>query len=148
MNAAAGGKINAVDPRDRVAGAWLVALVPGVDPAKAARPLAKAAGGKAARIYRHTLRGFEFRGTEAQVRKLAQDARVRTITPDRKLSLLAETVPPGVTRIAARDPAGADAHDAGLPRRRGAASPSSTRASTRPTRTSSATSTPRGAATA
>ena len=94
-------------------GAWLVSLAPGVDAAKVARPLARAAGGKAARIYRHALNGFEYRGTEDQVEELARDPRVLTITPDRKLSLLAETLAPGVRRIAAEDPTANDAHEAG-----------------------------------
>ena len=102
--AASKGKIKHVDAEDRVAGAWLVALAPGVDPAKVARPLARDVGGKAARIYRHALNGFEFRGTEDQVEELARDDRVVTITPDRKLSLLDETLTPGVRRIAAEDP--------------------------------------------
>ena len=112
--AASKGKIKHVDAEDRVDGAWLVALAPGVDAAKDARPIARAAGGKAARIYRHALNGFEFRGTDAQVEELAQDDRVVTITPDRKLSLLAETLTPGVRRIGAEDPAANDAHEAGF----------------------------------
>ena len=111
--AASKDKIKHVDAEDRVAGAWLVALAPGVDPAKVARPLARDVGGKAARIYRHALNGFEFRGTEDQVEELARDDRVVTITPDRKLSLLDETLTPGVRRIAAEDPDADDAHEAG-----------------------------------
>ena len=111
--AASKGKIKHVDAEDRVDGAWLVSLAPGVDAAKVARPLARAAGGKAARIYRHALNGFEYRGTEDQVEELARDPRVLTITPDRKLSLLAETLAPGVRRIAAEDPTANDAHEAG-----------------------------------
>src|SRR5213593_2801985 len=93
---------------------WIVSLAPGVDPGSAAPGLARAAGGKAGRLFEHALRGFVFRGTAQQAKALERRPGVRHVVADGKVHIAAETIPAGIARIRARHATQPDAQDQGF----------------------------------
>ena len=97
-----GAKFDAGDGAEIVAGEWVVALEPFVDPDEAAA-LAGAAGGRAAQVYEVALRGFLFSGPEEAARRLAEHPRIRKVSANRVVEVAAETEPGGVLRIQADD---------------------------------------------
>jgi subtilisin len=91
---------------------WIVTLAAGVNPAKAAPGLARAAGGRAGLVYQHALHGFQLKGSAAAAAALRHNPRVTSVTPDRAVHLT-ETAPYGVSRISAFIVGGGDAYAAG-----------------------------------
>ncbi|MBI4730203.1 MAG: S8 family serine peptidase [Acidobacteria bacterium] len=113
--APAAGDVPAVglDVASRVPGQWIVSLAPELDPSTEAPKLASAYGGEAGLIYTHVIGGFSFSGSDAAAVALAEDARVVSVVPDRRVSALAETLPTGVSRIRAHHSSAPNAHASG-----------------------------------
>ena len=99
---------------DRAARGWIVTLRGGVDPDTEAPALLKPHGLKARHVFKHALNGFSFRGPATAAAALARNPKVRTVVEDREVSIVAETLTPGVKRIRARHPSAPDAHDNGF----------------------------------
>ena len=82
-----------------VDGSYIVTLEPGNDPARDAPAMAVEYGGRAPFVYERALPGFSFEGSAGSAARLAQDPKVRTIVPDRRVQTTAQSVPTGVSRI-------------------------------------------------
>jgi subtilisin len=80
-------------------GSYIVTLEPGNDPRHEAPELAVQYGGRAPHVYERVLPGFSFEGSAGSAARLAQDPRVRTVVPDRRVQTTAQSVPTGVRRI-------------------------------------------------
>ena len=93
---------------------WIVTLRGGLDPGTEAPGLLKPHGAKARHVFKHALNGFSFRGSAAAAAALARNPKVRTVVEDPEVSIVAETLTPGVKRIRARHPSAPDAHDCGF----------------------------------
>ena len=93
---------------------WIVTLKSGVGPAKLAPGLAKAAGGKADKVFGHALNGFVFKGSAKAAAALRNNPNVRTIVADGKVHLLADTITTGISRIRADHPMEPSAYAAGF----------------------------------
>jgi subtilisin family serine protease len=92
---------------------WIVTLRGKFDPRTDANEVLKPHGAKARQLYRHALNGFSFRGSAAAAAALRKNPKVRTVVEDHPVSIVAETLTPGVKRIHARHPTQPDAHEAG-----------------------------------
>jgi subtilisin len=77
---------------------YIVTLDSG-DPGVVAAEHARTRGAKVQFVYRSALRGYAAHMSAAEARALAADPRVRSVVPDRLVSVAAQTVPVGVTRI-------------------------------------------------
>lgn len=71
------------------------------DPKALALDLAKEQGFKPTHVYRNLFKGFAGKMTPEQARKLSRDQRVVTVSVARKMQLAAQSIPTGITRIAA-----------------------------------------------
>ncbi len=108
---------NIVAPAAAAAGPdrdWIVTLHGKFDPRTEANEVLKPHGDKARQLYRHALNGFSFRGSAATADALRRNPKVRTVVEDHQVSIVAETLTPGVKRIRARTPTAPDAHEAGF----------------------------------
>ena len=117
--AAAGSNANASqavvgEPGAPATTSWIVTLKPGVDSRANAPRFAKAAGGRAGLVYGHALHGFVFRGSAKAVALLRRNPNVRTIVADRKITVLDEPIPTGISRILADHPTKDSAYGAGF----------------------------------
>jgi len=81
-----------------IRGSYIIALNNG-DPDAVAKEHGRRHGASINHIYNHALRGYAARMSPEAVRKIAADGRVKAVTPDRRVSLAAQTVPPGIDRI-------------------------------------------------
>ncbi len=79
-----------------------------------ASTIAKAAGGRSGRVFEHALHGFVFRGTAAAAAKLRHNPNVRTVVPDGKVTITADTIPTGISRIRADHPTDPSAYQSGF----------------------------------
>jgi subtilisin len=77
---------------------YIVTLRPGPAVDTAVKGLGAKLGFTVDHLYRHTLRGFSAKLSQAQVVALRADASVRTIQPDRSVKVLDEALPTGVDR--------------------------------------------------
>jgi subtilisin family serine protease len=92
---------------DVVPGSYIVTLRSG-DPDAAAAWHGQRYGAAVDLVYRHALRGYAARMSEAAARALAQDPAVASVTPDTRVGITAQTLPPGIARVGAtRSSAGA-----------------------------------------
>ena len=95
-DAAAGSRAGEVIP-----GRYIVVLEDGVSPAEVAR----GHGLAPSHVYSAAFNGFAGRVSAAQAQALAADPRVKSVEPDRIVTVLDETLPTGIARIDA-EPAG------------------------------------------
>ena len=86
---------------------WLVTLIGDEDPAVDATALARAAGGGVGLVYRHAMRGFQFKGSSQAAEALRRNPKVASVQADAAV-YLTDLLPNGVDRIAAWDQAGSD----------------------------------------
>ena len=91
---------------------WIVTLKASAHPKKDAPGLARAAGGRAGLVYRHALKGFQFKGSAAAAKALSHNPNVVSVEPDNAVHLT-ETVPYGISRLGAFIVGGGDAYAAG-----------------------------------
>ncbi|HVM12680.1 MAG TPA: S8 family peptidase [Actinomycetota bacterium] len=77
----------------------MVVLHEGADAEEVARGHAAAHGATVDHVYRHALRGYAARMSGAAARRVASDARVRSVTPDRVVRASAQTLPTGIDRV-------------------------------------------------
>ena len=84
---------------DVIPGAYIVVLHEGADAEEVARGHAAAHGATVDHVYRHALRGYAARMSGAAARRVASDARVRSVTPDRVVRASAQTLPTGIDRV-------------------------------------------------
>jgi hypothetical protein len=98
---------------DIVPDRWIVTMDPGRDAFIEAPGLARVVGGASGLVFRNTIDGFVFHGTAREAGALARDPRVRSVVPDRPLSIV-DVLPHGVARVRAAHPSQPDAHDAGF----------------------------------
>jgi hypothetical protein len=92
---------------------WIVTLQPGFAATAHAPSLATGAGGRAGLVFEHALNGFVFEGSAKAAANLARNPNVRTVTADGATHIAADTIPDGVSRIAANSPSAPDAYEAG-----------------------------------
>ena len=93
---------------------WIVTFKKGADARQTAPGLAKAAGGRAGLVFRHALNGFVFKGSAKAVAALRKNPNIRTIVPDRKITVLDDQITTGVSRIRANHPTEPSAYAAGF----------------------------------
>jgi subtilisin len=81
-----------------IPGSYIVALDSG-DPGAVAKEHGQRHGAAVDHVYRHALRGYAAHMSAAAARQVAQDGRVASVTPDRRMSLAVQTLPPGIDRV-------------------------------------------------
>jgi len=79
-------------------GSYIVTLRSG-EPGEVAEEHARRHGAGIDHVYRHAMRGYAARMSAAEARRVAADDRVAAVTPDRRVRLAAQTVPPGIDRV-------------------------------------------------
>ena len=88
---------------------WIVTMRRAAHPAARARTMSIRAGGKAGAIYSHVFNGFVFHGSAKAAQALKGNPNVLTVQPNRKVSITAESITPGISRIGADSPFVTDA---------------------------------------
>ena len=81
------------------AGSYIVVLADGAASAATVQGHARAAGLAPTHVYSHALHGYSAVLTEAAVKRLAADPRVASVSPDRAVSIDAQTLPTGINRV-------------------------------------------------
>jgi subtilisin len=81
-----------------IPGSYIVTLNSG-DPGAVAKEHGQRHGAAVDHVYGHALRGYSAHMSATAARRVAHDARVAAVTPNRRMSLTAQTVPPGIDRI-------------------------------------------------
>lgn len=81
------------------AGSYIVVLADGAASAATVQGHARAAGVAPTHVYSHALHGYSAVLTEAAVKRLAADPRVASVSPDRAVSIDAQTLPTGINRV-------------------------------------------------
>ena len=85
---------------DRIPGQYIVVFRNSVKhPGSLAQRQTGEANGDLGFVYRSALKGYSAELTPSAVKALRQDPRVKHVTPDREMSVDAQTIPPGVQRI-------------------------------------------------
>jgi len=79
-------------------GSYIVVLADGAAPAATAQSQAHSYGAVVTHVYSHALNGYSATMTEAAARRLAADPRVAFVSPDRAVSIDAQTLPTGINR--------------------------------------------------
>ncbi len=80
---------------------WIVTLKAGANPVVRGPALASKVGGQVSQVYRHALNGFVFHGSATEAATLRLDPTVRTVVPNARISIAADTISTGVSRIRA-----------------------------------------------
>ena len=80
-------------------GSYIVVLADGAASAATVQGHARAAGVTPSHVYSHALRGYSAMLTEAAAKRLAADPRVASVSPDRTVSIDAQTLPTGINRV-------------------------------------------------
>ena len=93
------GNAPAADAAGIVPGRYIVMVGGGTDPAAYARDLGLRHGFKADAVYRHAIRGFAAKLSEAAADELRADPNVLLVEPDRLATALPQTLPTGVDRV-------------------------------------------------
>ena len=81
------------------AGSYIVVLADGAASAATVQGHARAAGVAPTHVYSHALHGYSAVLTEAAVKRLAADPGVASVSPDRAVSIDAQTLPTGINRV-------------------------------------------------
>lgn len=81
------------------AGSYIVVLADTAASAATVQGHARAAGVAPTHVYSHALHGYSAVLTEAAVKRLAADPRVASVSPDRAVSIDAQTLPTGINRV-------------------------------------------------
>lgn len=98
-------------PQDNVVpGSYIVTIKAG-DPETVARDHAQRHGAMVDHVYRYALRGYSAHMSAVAAARVATDSRVAAVVQDRKVSISAQVVPPGIDRVDA-DVSTASAGDA------------------------------------
>ncbi len=94
-----------------VPGAYIVTLTDGASPENVSAEHGRQYGAQVGHVYRHALNGYAARMSDEAARRLARDARVESVQPDRIVTTAAkpgqttstppQTLPTGITRIGA-----------------------------------------------
>jgi subtilisin len=74
-------------------------LTDDVEPEPVAREHARRYGASTLHVYRHALRGYAARMSETAAAQVARDSRVRSVQPDRVVTVAAQELPTGINRI-------------------------------------------------
>jgi subtilisin len=86
-------------PSQPSASSYVVVLADGASAQRVAREHARTAGAEVSHVYRHALTGYAARLTPAGLAAVRSDSRVRYVTSDRDVHLVAQVLPTGVDRI-------------------------------------------------
>jgi subtilisin len=81
------------------AGSYIVVLADPAASDAAVRSQALAAGVTPTHVYSHALRGYSATLSSAAAKRLAADPRVASVSPDRSVSIDAQTLPTGINRV-------------------------------------------------
>ncbi len=103
-----------VGPGVATATSWIVSMQPRADTDRLAGTLAQGEGGKAGFVFRHALHGFVFKGSAKAAAALARNPNVRSVVADGTIHALDDTIPTGISRIAANHSTPPSAYDAGF----------------------------------
>ncbi len=81
------------------AGKYVVVLTPGAAAQATADSHTRAYGASVGHVYSHALRGYSATLSADAVKRVAADPRVAAVSPDRTVSIAAQTLPTGINRI-------------------------------------------------